>query len=278
MKGYIKIQRRDKKPVEAWRDIQYTREELDPWVQAGGNIGFATGTDDIVILDIDNPKRVDELGIRPFHTYAVRTGSGGYHLYYRVPRAKKVVLFDPEGLHLGELQCLGQYCVVPPSIHPNGNPYTVVDPSVPILEISQEELLEPFKALKTVCTAWKEIREPEIIKAAEFNIDDVWDLDRRQRVEYGYIMSHPIHGSETGHNCVVDFNYKWFRCFRCQATGNAVKALALREGIIHSCSDELDKNKFIETMRTAERLGLVKPRRGNQFSVEGYKPRGGFDD
>ncbi|MEY2666514.1 MAG: hypothetical protein RLZZ384_685, partial [Pseudomonadota bacterium] len=88
----------------------------------------------LCILDIDAPTRVDELGVRPFETYAIRTGSGGFHLYYRViGEYKKVIIHDFEGTHLGELQANGQYCVAEGSLHPNGKQYKAVNPELPVV-------------------------------------------------------------------------------------------------------------------------------------------------
>ena len=93
---YIKLRPRDKRPVEQWTNskYQYGYKELIPWVQAGGNIGYVCGINDIIVLDIDSPARVEDLNIKPFVTRAIKTGNKGFHLYYKCPGAKKVVLID----------------------------------------------------------------------------------------------------------------------------------------------------------------------------------------
>lgn len=55
-------------------------------------------------------------------TLTIRTGGGGRHWYYRLPRPLRKGLLRP-GV---ELLCQGQYAVLPPSIHPNGAAYSVV--------------------------------------------------------------------------------------------------------------------------------------------------------
>jgi hypothetical protein len=148
---YIKLREhgpKSKEPVEKWRleENQYGLHELREWISSGHNYGVVCGIGGLGVLDVDAPRRVDELGVRPFETYAVKTGSGGYHLYYKIiGEGKKVIMHDFEGTHLGELQFEGQYVVGAGSIHPNGTEYRVVNPDTPILEITQEELLLPFR-------------------------------------------------------------------------------------------------------------------------------------
>jgi hypothetical protein len=102
----------DKRP--AVRDWE-TRATTEPdrieraWAAGPFNIGIATGPSGLVVLDLDQPKpgtvpppASREPGIRdggdvlavlaeandqplPIDTYAVRTGSGGTHLYYAAP-------------------------------------------------------------------------------------------------------------------------------------------------------------------------------------------------
>jgi hypothetical protein len=269
LKGFIKLREHgvdSKKPAERWREKQYKRSQLDDWVATGHNIGFATGTDDVVVLDIDNPQRVDELEIEPFHTYAVRTGGGGYHLYYRVARAKKVVLFDLEGIHLGELQCLGQYVVVPPSIHPSGNPYTVVDPDVPILEITQKELLSPFEGKIKVTKEIQVSRDlPVKIQTndplSRVSVVDVWDATVTESHGDQLFCVHPCHGSTTGHNLIIHPGKNVWQCRRCMSGGGVAMAIAVKYGVIR-CDEArpgaLRGEIFLEVLDVAKEHGFIR--------------------
>ena len=265
--GYIKLQSRSKKPIEKWREKQYAREELAAWIATGHNIGFATGTDDVVVLDIDNPARVKELEIEPPYTYRVKTGSGGFHLYYKIKNAKKVVLFDLDGTHLGELQCMGQYVVTPPSIHPNGIPYKAYDETEPITEITQEELLAYFSAKIKVT------REVVIKKDTPFanqrrddplsgvSVDDVWNATETERHGGQSFCEHPIHKSSTGRNLVIHPGKNTWACMRCHSGGGAAMAIAVKYGILQcyeALPGALRGDKFLAVLQVAREHGLIE--------------------
>ena len=265
-KAYIKLGYRLKTPVEKWRDLnnQYFLDQLSDW---RGNIGRVCGVADIVVLDIDAPDRVDELGIKLFETYAVKTGSGGYHLYYRIPNAKKVIIHDTDKKHLGELQCMGQYVVSPGSIHPNGNYYQHINPGVEILDISQEEVLSPFRG---VCKLSDELAKPKVDWAptgstddpfSKVSVEDVWNAKVTEVRGEQLFCSHPNHGSDTGHNLVIHPSKNVWRCWRCHSGGGAALAVAVRYGII-DCSDArpgaLRGSKYIETLEKAREKGIIK--------------------
>lgn len=266
MKGYIKLLPRSKKPMEKWRDPQnqYTLEELADW---DGNIGWLCGTENIVVLDIDRPDIVNELCIKFFDTRAVKTGSGGYHLWYRVPNAKKVVIFDKTNTHLGELQALGTYVVCPPSIHPNGTSYKVLNPDQEILDITQEELLSPFRG---VCRLSDESIQPKVNWVPTGNqddpfdkvlVEDVWGAKVNDTRGNQLFCTHPMHGSGTGHNLVINPSKNVWKCWRCNSGGGAAMAVAVRYGVL-DCSDArrgmLRGDKYKETLRIAREKGFIR--------------------
>jgi hypothetical protein len=269
MEGYIKLREHgpySKQPAEKWRENQYTKEDLGSWISTGHNIGFATGTDDIVVLDIDNPGRIEELDIKPYETYAVRTGSGGFHLYYRVHKAKKVVLFDLEGIHLGELQALGQYVVVPPSIHPNGVPYTIINPGTNMVELSQLELLEPFLDKIKITREVKINRDlPYKLQSndplSRVSVVDVWDAKVTESHGDQLFCEHPVHGSSTGHNLIIHPGKNVWQCRRCMSGGGVAMAIAVKYGIIR-CDEALPGalrgDRFIQVLELAREHGYIK--------------------
>lgn len=272
---YIKLREHgpeSKKPVEQWRkeENQYELDTLASWIANGHNVGFVCGTDDICVLDIDAPSRVDELGVRPFETYAVRTGSGGYHLYYKVigPR-KKVIIHDFEGTHLGELQADGQYVVSAGSIHPNGKEYRVVNPETPILEITQEELLLPFRGR---CKLSDEVKKP-VYSFREFTggskedelgklrVEDIWGAKVTEEGNSQLFCVHPVHGSSTKTNLVINPGKNTWWCGRCQSGGGVALAIAVRYSLI-DCADAkpgaLRGEKYKQVLEIAREKGLIK--------------------
>jgi hypothetical protein len=103
-------------------------------VHPGAGIGVVTGSiSGIFVLDVDvgPEKRGDEtLAVLIEHfgplpeTWMVQTGSGGWHLYFRLPSG--VVIRNDAGKRLGpglDIRGEGGQVLAPPTIHPNGNPY-----------------------------------------------------------------------------------------------------------------------------------------------------------
>lgn len=112
------------------------------------NVGICTGRESgLVVVDLDVDKGgtllalSDLLGGQPPTKY-VRTGSGGYHFYFRHPDdypedggvvPNSVGRVDDQGRKYGvadgiDIRGKGGYVVAPPSIHPNGTPYAWASP------------------------------------------------------------------------------------------------------------------------------------------------------
>jgi len=64
-------------------------------------------------------------------TPVIQTGSGNHHIYIKVK--EKPPLFHPVGeqrKYIPDIQSEGGYVLAPPSIHPSGNPYRLLNPEV----------------------------------------------------------------------------------------------------------------------------------------------------
>jgi hypothetical protein len=252
---YIKLKKKEKVPVEKWREMQY--EDLSTWK---GNVGFVCGHDDIIVLDIDDKQKCAELHIDPYYdTYTVKTGSGGLHFYYRVPDCPIMRIFDPrDSSHIADVQALGTYVMCPPSIHPNGNPYVVVN-DMPILELTLKELKGLFKEATTSKMVEKMPYVPkDPTRDIAFTIDQVWNLSGFKRVGDQLVGPHPIHGSKTGHNLVVKDDVWW--CGRHRTGGGAKEALAVDCGLVE-CSNVkkgcLKGMTWIQLALEARKRGLI---------------------
>jgi hypothetical protein len=124
---------RDKKPLteHGYKDATADPAIIHAWWQRwpDANIGLDCGRSGLVVIDLDGAE-----GLHSWATLAValelnqktraaRTGGGGLHLYFAAP----------DGVHIGnsagklgehiDVRGEGGYVVMPPSIHPNGNPY-----------------------------------------------------------------------------------------------------------------------------------------------------------
>jgi hypothetical protein len=128
---------RDKKPLtehgykDATTKPATVRAWWERWPEA--NIGLACGASGLVVLDLDGAEGLKtwrelrpRLGLTG-STRMVRTGGGGYHLFWRAVAG--VVIGNSAG-RLGaglDVRGAGGYVVLPPSVHPNGRRYAWVE-------------------------------------------------------------------------------------------------------------------------------------------------------
>lgn len=142
----LPIQYKSKKPQIKWQLYQKRKpsdNELESWFHGNNsNIAIVCGaiSGNLVVLDCDNEElylglsdfllekfgqKIDEL------TPIVKTGGGGYHIYLMVRQLPH--LYHPTGderKHIPDIQSEGGYVLAPPSIHPSGNPYRLLNPQV----------------------------------------------------------------------------------------------------------------------------------------------------
>lgn len=134
----VPIKPGDKRPpMTEWQDKATTDEALirqwwEHWPDHG--VGIATGSvSDLFVLDVDvsDGKQGDETladleatyGALP-PTVEVLTGSGGRHLYFRMPDGEPV--HNDAGKRLGpglDIRGEGGQVLAPPTVHPNGRRY-----------------------------------------------------------------------------------------------------------------------------------------------------------
>ena len=123
----IPIQPGGKRPLVPWTEYQSrrpTEEEIHQWWQQypNANIGIVTGKiSGIVVIDLDLDKGDNESGAKIYEQaptdLIVKTGRGGYHLYYRYPEDVDHIS-NRVGLLPGvDIRADGGYVVAPPSVH-----------------------------------------------------------------------------------------------------------------------------------------------------------------
>jgi len=136
--GHDLIPLKGKAPIhKGWRTRSYSRDELNHHVKRGGNLGVRLGENDLV-LDID-PRNFPEgcdpvaelqekIGIKLGDWPYTVTGSGGLHVYMRLPTGGKVQN-GIEGFEGIEFKAAGRQVVAPGSTHPDtGEIYALYDP------------------------------------------------------------------------------------------------------------------------------------------------------
>ena len=146
---------RGKTPVHnEWTIRQYKHDEYKGWINKGLNVGVRIKADQLVVdLDprnyvkgIDSPQLIAELfdyfefDDMLWELPVVRTGSGGYHIYFNLPQG-----YDPKTLkgRLKEIPGVdfkkkGGYVVAAGSRHPNGEYYTWENIAQPITLTPQQ--------------------------------------------------------------------------------------------------------------------------------------------
>lgn len=120
----------DKIPLIPWKKYQKTLptvEEIETWWEEhpSANIGIVTGkVSNLVVVDVEKGGSV--AGLPP--TFTVKTGGGGWHLYYKYHPIDNKTRIRP----LTDIRGDGGYVVAPPSIHSSGESYEVLlqDPMV----------------------------------------------------------------------------------------------------------------------------------------------------
>ena len=180
---FVLIRPKDKAPFEMqWQKIRnypYDHKRLE---LHKGNLGIIAGYGNLVILDIDDLKLINEFD-KKCNTFSVKTGSGGRHFYFLCEESFQksyYVLGDKQG----ELRCTNSQVVCPGSTHPNGNKYEVFN-NIPILNISKKDIRiilgKLLEKTHQVDVSRSGIEWGEVLTMVEngYNYDDV---DREMRL------------------------------------------------------------------------------------------------
>lgn len=138
-----------------WVIQEYTLPEVLKWVDEGGNVGVRLRPTELVI-DVD-PKHKDaeglsaqallddlelELGIDLSTAPTVVTGSGGFHVYLKIPADTRVRnSTEPFGGAI-EYKSYGRQVVAPGSKHPNGEYYKWLRNEAGPVPIAPESLIK----------------------------------------------------------------------------------------------------------------------------------------
>ncbi len=135
-----------KAPTEKnWQNKKVGMPELYHWMTfyPDHNIGMLTGSpSNFIVVDIDGDEGLERYyeiaGKREFDTVTVKTPSGGFHLYYKIPmkyQGKKLrKSFDRGKEPHNECAFLGdgQQVVIPYSTHYSGGIYDFLEGHAPI--------------------------------------------------------------------------------------------------------------------------------------------------
>jgi len=256
----------------------------------GLNFGIINGSGPngagLATLDADNLPRLAELvdlSKLPPTLEAGRREENGEpiperrHFHYLSNLEGKHHLKDPDtGEDLGDLRGTGGFQVVGPgSLHPSGAVVEILEDR-PLAEISGAELLRILKPVLEASSPSKlaanrakleglkpKRRPPTATDADPFegvSILDVIDVSGFKESGGQLFGSNPVHGSDTGHNLVVNPAKNSWWCGRHKTGGGVALWLAVEAGIIHcdeSKSGAISGSKFIEVLDYAKSKGII---------------------
>ena len=142
--GFVKLGKRSKMPFEKnWQNNPYAFEEIQLWVDQGGNYGVLGGHGNLVVIDDDTGEigKIVQEKLPP--TFIVKS-SRWCHYYYICKGIKNKIVLMKDKKHYGDIISKGSQVVGAGSIHPDtGTEYEVVN-DIEIAEISQEDIFTHF--------------------------------------------------------------------------------------------------------------------------------------
>jgi hypothetical protein len=247
--GFIRLNN-EKKPIDkAWqflaRDTRWNDPVIQDWINKGGSYGVMPLSGDVCILDADKPEELQGLIDFIGDTFTVKTGRG-FHVYFRCRGLgdKKILLSDH-----GDIRPCGSkfYCVGAGSVHPSGERYKIVN-DTQLKEINLGELNRFINKYRKNREAQPKPEHREIGSGFDnisdylrdnhgLKLADILPPQNAKWVGDEYEGSHPIHGSENGHNWTVNRDTDKVYCRRCGAgTRDIIQGIALKLGQIE-CKD-----------------------------------------
>ena len=148
-------------PNRKWEPYMHrkpTDEEITRWFFSGKkrNVGIVLGfvSNNLFVIDLDSPELVDYVKSKMpklFEATLVVKTSRGVHLYFRANRPIRTMKFQHK---LGEIDIKGEggYVVAPPSLHPSGAQYEIINKTEPLeaygkIGDTYDALRELFKRL-----------------------------------------------------------------------------------------------------------------------------------
>lgn len=268
-----------KKPFEIdWTNKRYTYQEISKYFPKE-NYGVMTGINELGVLDDDsNNKILIKLFENNFkESFRVRD-----HYYIKLIGwdGKKIIFYNSNGEHLGELQGLGQMVVGAGSTHPSGSIYDLKK-DIPIKEI----LIEKFNKVFNIYIKKEKEKIIREHKSINWSGDNITDIPIGNIISFNGLIDmgngcyqgpHPKHGSDNGMNFRVDINNNIWHCFRCQSGGGPSELIAVMEGIIDcskagpKCYTEDQAREVIKIAREKYKLSTPEPIKKDLGPVIGW--------
>lgn len=220
---FILVKKKLKFPLEdnwtTYNNYSYRDKKVQDWIKTGGNIGIATGFNNILVVDFDDKEFQEKfLPILP-KTLMQKSGSGGLHLFYRTkedsPESFKIL--DADKKTLADIQAKGKQIIVYPSIHPNGNQYTFINDD-PIAEINLAELKYIFREYLNKNKFDEKIYNSGIEKPSLTYVLRQYGVDTSK-----HPTACPWHSSKGGKCFSFNEEKGLWNCFHCDKSGDVIR-------------------------------------------------------
>jgi P4 family phage/plasmid primase-like protien len=227
---FIRIKPQEKIPIEKnWQKTKNYYYKDDILQKHTGNIGLATGYGNIVVVDFDNLEVQNKVLTNMPQTFTTSSGNeeGLVHCWFIVDNPENIKILDNENNTLVDIQGKGKQILVPPSIHPRGTRYKVIN-DLPIAKIHMAEI----KALFVEYIKPKEKKKQDIL----FQEDIVSQI--KNKILVPTLLSKfnvsidknptecPLHASRGG-KCLSFKDDLWY-CFHCNRGGDIFTLYQLR--------------------------------------------------
>ncbi len=277
--GFVKLNKNSKRPFERnWQKRPYSLQQIKPWISQGYNYGVLGGHGGLVIIDTDTDEMTKAVEASLSPTFTVKTPKNGYHFYFFCEDIKKKIVLQRNGAHHGEIISHGSQVVGAGSFHPETKTQYEVYRDLPIVSVTQAQVLSSLKDYIDIK------RKTQNKQDCHIDITRILDVNGIKTRKNGsqLICGHPVHGSETGTNLVIDPHKNVWHCFRCQSGGDPLLLIAVIERII-SCDQAragtLRGELFKETLRVAQqKYGLDVSRIPKSQAETGNEFEGFFND
>lgn len=220
---FILVKKNLKFPLEqnwtTYNNYSFRDKKVQDWISEGGNIGIATGFNNILVVDFDDEEFQKEFLPKLPKTLMQRSGSGGMHLFYKTvedsPDSFKILNKDKKTL--ADIQAKGRQIIVSPSIHPNGKQYEFINDET-IAEINVSELKYIFHEYLNKKNFDDKTYNGEIRKPSLISILSQYGVDTSK-----HPTSCPWHASKGGKCFSFNESKGVWNCFHCDKSGDVIR-------------------------------------------------------
>ena len=238
----ILVKTHDKIPFEhAWQSIHnypITSTYVLNHLIRGGNYGLMHPGGMSCAIDGDTPE-IRAAALSLGDTTEWNTGKPGHYCEVFLIRDEPIGNIPlVEGAYI---RGKGGQNLAPGSIHPNGNIYggTYLHLVAPVM-VTKSELLKAFKPYiigkEKLSKNESESEYKNPINPNSLTMKDLVDFSDFKQNGQKYQGPHPVHGSSTGSNFVVDVESNQWHCFRHGTGGGPLQWIAVATGVI-SCDE-----------------------------------------